>query len=111
MSNNSFILTFNGTWIDPSQCTLALCSLSQATVDYDPNLGGNAFFLAVFALLIFIHLFMGIKYKTWGYFVGMVGGLALEIVGYVARVMMSKNPWESNPFLMYVKSSIIQGSY
>ncbi|KAH7154802.1 RTA-like protein [Fusarium sp. MPI-SDFR-AT-0072] len=63
------------------------------------NLGANAFFLVCFSLLLPAQLFLGIKYKTWGYMVGMVCGLILEILGYAARTGLSKG---IDLFLMYI---------
>ena len=88
---------------DPSLCTLQTCDLADATVTYFPSLGGNAFFLAIFALLLVVHFGLGIYYRTWGYMVGLCGGLVLEVIGYAARIQMHYNPWLSNPFLMYAQ--------
>ncbi|KAH6983542.1 RTA1 like protein-domain-containing protein [Ilyonectria sp. MPI-CAGE-AT-0026] len=63
------------------------------------NLGANAFFLAAFTLLLPFQVFFGIRYRTWGFLVGMVCGLILEILGYAARVAPSK---DVNLFLMYL---------
>jgi len=45
---------------------------------------------------------LGIRYKTWGYMVAMVFGLLLEVIGYVARVMLHNSPFDNNFFLMYL---------
>jgi len=102
MSINETTFDFN-----PNLCTLELCPLEFAQVRYDPTLAGNALYLAIFALLLFIQTFLGIRYRTWGYFGAMVGGLILEIVGYGARVKMHFNPFLSDPFLMQVLASMI----
>lgn len=86
---------------DPELCTLDTCPLDLANIEYVPNLGGNIFFAAVFGLAVPFQLYFGIKYKTWSYMVAMIGGLALEIIGYVARIQMHNNPFLSDPFLMY----------
>jgi len=95
--NETFLFDFN-----PSLCTLDTCPLELAQVRYDPTLAGNALYLSIFALLLCIHIFLGIRYRTWGYFGAMFGGLVLEIVGYGARVKMHYNPFLSDPFLMQV---------
>ncbi len=82
-------------------CTLTTCSLDQAHFDYLPSLAGNALYLAIFAVLIVPQLYYGIKYKTWGFMVAMLFGLALEVVGYAARVQMNDNPFTEAPFLQY----------
>jgi len=84
------------------ECTLGTCPIEYATVDYDPSLGGNAFYLAVFSLILFIQLAQGFKYRTWSFTGSMASGLILEIVGYVGRVQMHFNPFLPNPFLIYI---------
>jgi hypothetical protein len=42
-----------------------------------------------------------IRYRTWGYLAGMFGGLALEIVGYVARVQLHFDVFDQNTFTIY----------
>jgi hypothetical protein len=100
MSN--LILLLNGTYsdIDPSKCTVELCSMTDAMVNYFPSLPGNAFYLAYFAVFLFVHLFLGYRYRTWGYLAGLSGGLVLEVIGYLGRIMMHNNPWTMGPFLM-----------
>ena len=90
----------NLTDFDINDCTLSICPIAYAQVHYDPSLAGNALYLAIFALLLFVHVFFGIRYRTWGFFGSIVGGLVLEIIGYAARVQMHFNPFLSNPFLM-----------
>ncbi|KFY72777.1 hypothetical protein V499_07112 [Pseudogymnoascus sp. VKM F-103] len=97
------VITFNGTILDDAeQCTIETCSLAYANFEYIPNLAGNIIFLAIFGVLIVPQIFFGVKYKTWGYMAGMLGGLLLEIVGYVGRVQMHYNPFTFNPFLEYL---------
>jgi hypothetical protein len=87
---------------DPGSCTIDICNLEDATIQYLPNLAGNAFFAALFGLLCLGQIGMGIRYKTWGFMVALVPGLILEVVGYVSRILMHNNPWLSNPFLIYI---------
>lgn len=83
-------------------CTLATCTLEQAHFRYIPTLAGNALLLGIFAFLIVPQVALGVKYKTWGFMGAMLGGLILEIIGYVARIQMHNNPFAQDPFLMYV---------
>ncbi|KPM38205.1 hypothetical protein AK830_g8351 [Neonectria ditissima] len=64
-----------------------------------PSLAPNAFYLACHAVLILPQIFLGIRYKTWGYLFGMFCGHVLEIVGYVARVQMHNG---KDGFLAYI---------
>lgn len=88
--------------IPDEQCTLSTCTLDQAHFSYLPNLAGNALYLAIFSFLILPQVYLGIRHKTWGYLTAMLGGLILEVLGYVARVQMHFNPFTQSPFLMYV---------
>ncbi|PLB47686.1 putative RTA1 domain protein [Aspergillus steynii IBT 23096] len=87
---------------NPELCTLDTCPMELANIEYVPNLAGNIFFVAIFGLVLAFQLGFGIKYKTWSYMIAMIGGLALEIIGYVARIQMHYNPFPSDPFLMYL---------
>jgi hypothetical protein len=88
--------------LDPELCTVKTCDLSLASFLYIPSLPGNAIYAAIFALYIAAQLFLGIKYKTWGYMTALVLGLALEVFGYVARIMLHNDPFNNNDFLMYL---------
>ncbi|KAI4281201.1 MAG: hypothetical protein L6R35_005700 [Caloplaca aegaea] len=94
---------FNQTLLNNTDlCTLETCPLVLATVDYVPSLGGNVFYLTLFSILLLLQLAFGYQYRTWSFTGSMFGGLVLEIIGYVARVQMHYNPFESDPFLMYI---------
>lgn len=82
-------------------CNTTVCPLSLAQITgYVPSLGGNVFYLAIFALLIVAQVFLGIKHRTWGFLGGMVGGLVLEILGYASRVELHQDPFDGNWFKM-----------
>lgn len=88
--------------MNPKLCTLETCDLSMASFLYLPTRPGNAIYAAIFAIYIVTQLFLGIKHKTWGYMVAMVLGLLLEVIGYVARIMLHNSPFDKNNFLMYL---------
>ncbi|PWY69724.1 RTA1-domain-containing protein [Aspergillus heteromorphus CBS 117.55] len=90
-------------WITSSQqCTLETCPLSLAHIDYLPNLGGNAFYIALFGLFIPVQVYLGVRHKTWGYLIGAICGLILEVLGYIARIYMRHNPFIDRWFIMYL---------
>jgi uncharacterized membrane protein len=83
------------------QCTPALCDMSTyATVTYVPNLVWNEVYLGIFATLLLIQLIMVCFWRTWSYTTMMFFGLLLECIGYYGRILMHKNIFDSNPFLM-----------
>lgn len=87
-------------WYTPSECTISTCPASFRQIEYTPSLGGNSFYLAIFALVLVAQLFLGIRYKTWGFVAGMFGGLTLEILGYISRVELHDNPFSDTWFKM-----------
>ncbi|KAL4746280.1 hypothetical protein BDW72DRAFT_210539 [Aspergillus terricola var. indicus] len=90
-------------WTTSSQqCTVQTCPLSLAHTSYLPNLSGNGFYVALFALLLPVQLIMGIRTRTWSFMTGMVCGLLLEVLGYAARIKMRGNPFIDRWFTMYM---------
>ncbi|OIW33073.1 putative RTA1 domain protein [Coniochaeta ligniaria NRRL 30616] len=83
-------------------CTLDTCPLSDGIITYQPNIAGNAFFVAVFGVLLFVQLGLGIRHKTWSYLVAVVFGLILEVVGYVGRIQLHDDPFNFNFFIEYL---------
>lgn len=94
--NSTGNATFNPVLFpDPESCTLETCPLDWASVDYIPSLGGNVFYLLIFGAFLVIQLYFGIRYRTWTFLAALIGGLVLEIVGYIARVQMHFNPFQN----------------
>lgn len=87
-------------WYNPSKCKISTCPASFRQIEYAPSLAGNSFYLAIFCLALVAQLFFGIRYKTWGFLAGMVGGLALEILGYLSRVKLHDNVFSDSWFKM-----------
>jgi len=106
--SNATLANFNQTLLlHTSLCTLSTCPLvldgkQLAHLTYLPNLGGNEFYIAIFVILILLQTAFGIRYRTWGYWIGMFGGLLCEIIGYIARIMMNSNPFSTSNFIMYL---------
>lgn len=92
----------NFTIPDNNLCTLETCCLAQSPFTYHVTYGGNLFFAILFGVTILPQLGLGIYYKTWGFMVGMVIGLILEVLGYVARVQLHDNPFNGDAFLLYL---------
>ncbi|OBT70174.1 hypothetical protein VE03_00331 [Pseudogymnoascus sp. 23342-1-I1] len=88
-----------------------LCPVSETTYGYYPNFGGNIFFTAFFGALFISGLAIGIRGKTWTYALALGIGSGLEMLGYVGRVMMHKNPWDSAGFKMQICCIILGPSF
>jgi len=100
MSN--LVYAKNGTVILGQFCTVKICSLDYAQVEYLPTVAGNTIYLIVFGLIFIAQCYLGIRNKTWGFFAGMFCGLVLEILGYAGRVMLHYDPFSFDDFLLYL---------
>ncbi|KIX01232.1 uncharacterized protein Z518_08957 [Rhinocladiella mackenziei CBS 650.93] len=88
---------------DPALCTYATCSVDiYGQLTYIPSLGGNLLYLSIFGLAFTVHIGLGIRYHTWGFKIGMLGGIALEIMGYVARVELHYDVFNRTYFIIYL---------
>ena len=85
---------------DTDLCTVDTCPLECAEVHFLPTLAGNGIYAGIFGLILIAQLGLGIRYKTWGFMVGMALGLVLEVVGYIGRIMLHNNPFDFNGFIM-----------
>ena len=86
--------------IQSNECTLDTCCLAQSNFLYRPDFGGNLFFTIFFGVFIIPQLVLGVWRRTQGFGIGMIIGLLLEVVGYVARVLMHNDPFSDSAFLM-----------
>ncbi|KAF4959390.1 hypothetical protein FGADI_1712 [Fusarium gaditjirri] len=85
-----------------ANCTLELCPLESSILRYEPNVPANAIFIGVFGLSMALHIFQGIKMKTWGFMASMMAGCILEIIGYIGRLIISDNPFDFIGFLLQI---------
>ena len=76
-----------------SKCRVGTCPLSLARYDYIVNLPGNLLYAALFVVFLIAHLFLGKRYRTWGFLGGMAIGLGLEGLGWAARVLLHFFPF------------------
>ncbi|KIW88040.1 uncharacterized protein Z519_11150 [Cladophialophora bantiana CBS 173.52] len=86
-----------------ANCTYATCSVEDyGQLRYIPSLAGNAFYLAVFCLACVAQILLGIRYRTWGFLVGMLGGIGLEMMGYISRIQLHFDDFNNNYFIIYL---------
>ncbi|KAI1116357.1 hypothetical protein F5Y14DRAFT_79575 [Nemania sp. NC0429] len=81
-------------------CTSADCS--PMFLHQPPALAGNAVLLALFAILIPVALLLGIRYRSLGFVVPLAGGLALEVVGYIGRILLHSYPDSRTDFAVFL---------
>ena len=99
----NLVPALNGTLINHDDCTLDICSMDYAQMSYVPSLVGNSIYLGLFGAILITQISLGIIYKTWGFMIGMICGLILEILGYLGRIMLHNNPFSFDSFLLYVQ--------
>ncbi|KAL8660579.1 MAG: hypothetical protein Q9202_006433 [Teloschistes flavicans] len=87
------------------------CVVEATTYGYYPNLGANAFFLAIFALCMGIQFFQGVRWRSWSYMIAMTVGCLGEVLGYAGRVILHGNPWSSLGFQMQIACIIIAPAF
>jgi hypothetical protein len=85
-----------------ANCTLSTCPIEASVYGYRPSLPANAVFLALFAVAIAVHIFLGIRWKSWGFMSFVIVGCLVEIVGYAARIFLYNNPFGFIPFLIQI---------
>ncbi|KAF1982750.1 RTA1-domain-containing protein [Aulographum hederae CBS 113979] len=84
------------------RCTKDTCPASVSIYGYAPSLAANAVFLALFLVSCFIHLFQGIKYKTWSFLIAMCLGTLCEAVGEGGRIMLHNDPFSDAGFKLQI---------
>ena len=89
----------------------ASCPVEATTYGYYPVLGGNLFFTVWFGILFLGSLAFGIKSKAWTYTVALGIGTSLESLGYVGRILMHQNPWDSGGFKMQICCLVLAPSF
>lgn len=87
-----------------SPCTIDTCTIGvdPALYFYRPSLAMNAALTAVFGLSLLCHIAQGVRYKTWSFLLVFVCGAIAEVIGYVARILSWRNPWDVNAFLAQI---------
>ncbi|KAK3688697.1 parasitic phase-specific protein PSP-1 [Podospora appendiculata] len=85
-----------------ANCTLEICAADYSVYGYQPSLGANVAFMALYALTATVHLYLGVRWRTWFFTTAMVAGSLSAIVGYAGRVMLHYNPWSFAGFLIQI---------
>jgi len=83
-------------------CNLHNCPVEWSLYSYRPSLAANITFAALFGVVGLVHLYLGFRWKSWGFTVGMLLGCVTEIIGYVGRMLMWNNPFSFNGFMVQI---------
>lgn len=98
VSPSDFTQTCNDAIVD--LCTPSTCCLAQGMMTYLPTVAGNGFYLACFALLLLAQTGLMIKYRIWSFGTWFCVGLLGEILGYAGRIMLHRDIFSFNAFLV-----------
>jgi hypothetical protein len=102
ISGTVLMPALDGTLINLDNCVISVCSLDYAQIAYVPSYGGNLAYCATFGVLLLAQMGLVWKYHVWGFFVGMICGLILEVLGYVGRINLSGDPFNFDQFVLYL---------
>jgi hypothetical protein len=76
------------------QCTPETCDVSTSWYGYQPNLGINVFFVAVYSIIAIYCLVLSVWKRTWlSYTIAILIGSLLELIGYASRIKGHSDPW------------------
>lgn len=65
-----------------------------------PNISSNGALVAIFLIFCILHLILGIFYRQTWFLVCWVIGLFLEVIGYIGRVLSSRDIMGLGPYIM-----------
>lgn len=71
-----------------------VCPVKDSIYGYKPDAPSTYFFLVLFVLCGIANVVFGIRYKTWSYMVALGFGCFTMALGYVGRILLSKNPFD-----------------
>lgn len=96
----SISISIDGSVVDVIECTAELCSTDNAILGYVPSLSGNLAITSIFGAFLIAHAICWFFYRTHSFTLAILLGLALETVGYLARVQLHTYFAASTPFLV-----------
>ncbi|KAL4926414.1 RTA1 domain-containing protein [Aspergillus undulatus] len=88
-----------------------LCPVEATTYGYYPNFGGNVFFAVWFGLLGLIQLGVGVYYRSWTIMIALAVGALMELAGYIGRILMNDNPWNSDAFKLQIVCLVLAPTF
>ncbi|KZZ95397.1 RTA-like protein [Moelleriella libera RCEF 2490] len=99
--------------ISYKKCTVVsdACPVEGTVLGYYPNLGSGIFFTVAFGIFLVAAVVLGVWKKTWTYTAAITVGLVLETAGYVGRILLNANPWNSSAFQLQICTIILAPTF
>ncbi|GAO13164.1 hypothetical protein UVI_02025200 [Ustilaginoidea virens] len=85
-----------------TKCTLDNCPVEWSIYGFQPSLAANIALLAIFAVIGIVHAYLGFRWRSWGFMVGMLLGCLSEAIGYIGRIMLHSNPFSFIGFMIQI---------
>lgn len=67
-----------------------------------PSLAASGTLIALYAISACIHLYLGLRWKTWFFTSMMIVGALNAIIGYTGRIIMYYNPFNFDGFMIQI---------
>lgn len=85
-----------------ANCTLDLCPIEWSVYQYRPSLASSIAFIVLYALALLLHVYLGVRWRTWGYMVFMIHGCVFALIGYGGRIILYQNPFAFAGFMLQI---------
>ena len=83
-----------------ANCTLDLCPIEWTVYKYRPSLPANAVFIALYSVALAVHVYLGVRWRSWGFMAFMAVGCLYAMLGYAGRIILWTNPWSFPGFMI-----------
>lgn len=83
-------------------CTISACPIELSVYGYRPSLPFSSALIALYALCMVVQVYLGVRYRKWGFMSAMLLGCICEIIGYIGRILYWDNPWGDAGFIIQI---------
>ncbi|KAI2149589.1 Envelope glycoprotein gp160 [Ophidiomyces ophidiicola] len=92
-------------------CTLETCPVENSLFGYRPSLAANVAFLVLFGMCALVQVVELVRWRRYSFSVLIIFGGICEVIGYAGRIMLYKNPFSQDGFLIQVCCLTIAPSF
>ncbi|KAJ3511922.1 hypothetical protein NM208_g15379 [Fusarium decemcellulare] len=87
------------------------CPASDGFYSYDPNVGGNAVLLVVFALLALATPYFGFRSRTYVFSAALTIGFFFEVLGFIGRILLHSSRDSQGNFFLFLFGTVLGPSF